>query len=80
MRLDRFLILGSEGGTYYAGGRPLARQNTDATIKVIKKDGERAVARIVEVSQSGRAPKNDAAVFASRSRLQRPLATKGRSA
>ena len=64
MRLDRFLILGSEGGAYYAGGRPLARQNTDAAIKVIKKDGERAVARIVEVSQSGRAPKNDAAVFA----------------
>ncbi len=64
MRLDRFLILGSEGGTYYAGGRPLARQNTDATMTVIKKDGERAVARIAVVSQSGRAPKNDAAVFA----------------
>jgi len=64
MRLDRFLILGSEGGAYYTGGRPLARQNTEATIKVIKKDGERAVARIVDVSQSGRPPKNDAAVFA----------------
>ena len=64
MRLDRFLILGSEGGAYYTGGRPLARQNTEATIKVIKKDGERAVARIMDVSQSGGPPKNAAAVFA----------------
>jgi 60 kDa SS-A/Ro ribonucleoprotein len=64
MRLDRFLVLGSEGGSYYASERALTRENAGATIKVIEKNGERAVARIVEVSDSGRAPKNDSAVFA----------------
>jgi 60 kDa SS-A/Ro ribonucleoprotein len=63
-RLDRFLVLGSEGGSYYASERALTRENAEATIKVIEKNGERAVARIVEVSDSGRAPKNDPAIFA----------------
>ncbi|MFZ1108800.1 MAG: TROVE domain-containing protein [Rhodomicrobium sp.] len=63
-RFDRFLVLGSEGGSYYASERALTLENAEATIKVVKSDGERAVARIVEVSQSGRAPKNDPAIFA----------------
>jgi 60 kDa SS-A/Ro ribonucleoprotein len=63
-RLDRFLVLGSEGGSYYATERTLTRENAQATIRAIEEDGERAVARIVEISQSGRAPKNDPAIFA----------------
>ena len=35
-RLDRFLILGAEGGTYYIGERELVRQNHDALISCIK--------------------------------------------
>ena len=27
MRLDRFLVLGTEGGTFYIGERPLTREN-----------------------------------------------------
>jgi 60 kDa SS-A/Ro ribonucleoprotein len=64
MRLDRFLVLGSEGGSYHASERPLTLENTEATIKAVKADGERAVARIVEVSEAGRAPRNDPAIFA----------------
>ncbi len=64
MRLDRFLVLGSEGGSYYASERTLTRENAEATIEAIASDGERAVARIVEVSESGRAPKNGPAIFA----------------
>jgi 60 kDa SS-A/Ro ribonucleoprotein len=64
IRLDRFLLLGSEGGSYYAGERALTRENAEATIRCIAADGARAVARIVEVSEAGRAPKNDAAIFA----------------
>jgi 60 kDa SS-A/Ro ribonucleoprotein len=64
MRLDRFLVLGCEGGSYYASERALTRENAEATIKAIKAKGERAVARIVEVSESGRAPKNGPAIFA----------------
>ena len=63
-RLDRFLILGSEGGSYYAGERVLTRDNAQAALRAIQADGERAVTRIVEISVSGRAPKNDAALFA----------------
>jgi 60 kDa SS-A/Ro ribonucleoprotein len=63
-RLDRFLILGAEGGTYYIGERELVKQNHDALIRCIKAEGVRAVNRIVEISDAGRAPKNDPAIFA----------------
>jgi 60 kDa SS-A/Ro ribonucleoprotein len=63
-RFDRFLILGAEGGTYYIGEHDLVKQNHDAIVRCIKADGVRAVKRIVEISDSGRAPKNDPAVFA----------------
>jgi len=63
-RLDRFLILGAEGGTFYIGERELVKQNHDALIRCIKADGVRAVNRIVEISEAGRAPKNDPAIFA----------------
>jgi 60 kDa SS-A/Ro ribonucleoprotein len=63
-RLGRFLILGSEGGSYYAGERSLTRENAAAVLRAIQADGERVVARIVEISAGGRAPKNDPALFA----------------
>jgi 60 kDa SS-A/Ro ribonucleoprotein len=63
-RLDRFLILGAEGGTYYITERELVEQNHDAIIRCIKADGVHAVNRIVEISDCGRAPKNDPAIFA----------------
>ena len=63
-RLDRFLILGAEGGTYYIAERDLVKQNHDAIVRCIQADGARAVNRIVEISDSGRAPKNDPAIFA----------------
>jgi 60 kDa SS-A/Ro ribonucleoprotein len=63
-RFDRFLILGAEGGTYYIAERELVKQNHDAVVRCIKENGVRAVNRIVEISDSGRAPKNDPAIFA----------------
>ncbi|GIK98783.1 MAG: 60 kDa SS-A/Ro ribonucleoprotein [Alphaproteobacteria bacterium] len=63
-RLDRFLILGAEGGTYYVGERRLTRENAEAVIRCLAADGARVVARIVAVSEAGRAPKNDPAIFA----------------
>src|ERR1041385_5319581 len=62
-RLDRFLVLGAEGGTYYIGERNLVKQNHDAIVRCIKSDAIRAVNRIVEISDAGRAPKNDPAIF-----------------
>jgi len=63
-RLDRWLILGADGGTYYAGERELTVDNAQAVQACLAADGERAVRRIVEISDSGRAPKNEPAVFA----------------
>ena len=63
-RFDRFLILGAEGGTYHIAEHDLVKQNHDAVVRCIKADGIRAVNRIVEISESGRAPKNDPAIFA----------------
>jgi len=62
-RLDRFLILGSENGTYYIRPRTLTRQNAEAVVRCLKADGLRVVRRAIEVSESGRAPKNDPALF-----------------
>ncbi len=63
-RFDRFLILGAEGGTYYITERDLVKQNHDAIVRCIKANGVRAVNRIAEISDAGRAPKNDPAIFA----------------
>lgn len=63
-QLLRFLILGSEGGTYYVNERHLTIENAQNVIALIKSNGPATVQTIVEVSTTGRAPKNDAAIFA----------------
>lgn len=62
--LRRFLILGAEGGSYYATERKLTRDAAQCVERCIAADGPRTVATIVEVSDGGLAPKNDAAIFA----------------
>lgn len=62
-RLDRFLVLGTEGGTYYIGEHKLTVDNAEAVQKALEADGLRVVRRVVEVSEAGRAPKNDPALF-----------------
>lgn len=63
-RLDRFLVLGCDQGTYYVGAKALTKDNFAVIEQCIALDGPRTVARIVEISDSGRAPKNDPAIFA----------------
>lgn len=62
-RLQRFLILGAEGGTYYVGRNQHMRQNYAALQECLAQDGVRTVNEIVSISQAGRAPKNDPAIF-----------------
>jgi len=62
-RLDRFLVLGSEGGTYYVGEHALTVENARVVAGLIDEDGVRVVERAVEMSATGRAPKNDPALF-----------------
>lgn len=62
--LDRFLILGSDKPSYYATAQKLTKDASKNVLKCIAADGVKTVNRIVEISQGGRAPKNDSAVFA----------------
>ncbi|UJR83279.1 TROVE domain-containing protein [Sandaracinus amylolyticus] len=63
-RLERFLILGNEGGSYYATERALTIENAGALVRCLGVDGARTVDTIVAISESGRAPENDPAIFA----------------
>jgi 60 kDa SS-A/Ro ribonucleoprotein len=63
-RLERFLVLGSEGGSYYATERALTLENAKAVLRCVAADGARTVTQIVALSDEGRAPKNDPAIFA----------------
>lgn len=63
-RLHRFLILGSEGGSYYATEIELSLDNAQNVLNCIQTDGIKTVDMIVDVSVNGRAPKNDPAIFA----------------
>ncbi len=62
-RLHRFLILGSEGGSYYASERKLSKDNAESVLRCLKDDPLRVVAEAVTISEAGRAPKNDPALF-----------------
>lgn len=62
-QLRRFLILGTEGGTYYASQRKLTAENTTNIAKLIKVDAKRVVDETVKVSDEGLAPKNDPALL-----------------
>ena len=64
VRLDRFLVLGSDGGAYYASERQLTLDNARCVERCVTDNGARTVARIAAVSESGRAPKNDPALLA----------------
>ena len=62
--MRRFLILGTEGGTYYVDEQKLTRDMAAITEKCIGENGTEAVRLIVEVSGNGLAMKNDPAIFA----------------
>ena len=62
-RLDRFLILGTEADTYYSTKHEMTLENAQSVSQCISEDGPRVVARVVEISESGRAQKNDPALF-----------------
>lgn len=63
-RLERFLVLGTDGGTYYVNEKDLTKQNVDWLIELIKRDENGMVIdRTADISYDGRALRNDAAIF-----------------
>jgi hypothetical protein len=63
-RFDRFLIVGSERGTYFTRAAKLPTVEMDVVRESITHDGPRAVRRIVEVAAGGAARSNGPALFA----------------
>lgn len=61
-RLNRFLVLGSEG-TFYQSGQKMTKDNAKNVLDLIERDGKRVVDTVVQISEEGRAPKNDPALF-----------------
>ena len=64
MRYQRFLILGSDSGSYYATPRDLTQQNHACITMCAAEDGIRAVDMAVHVSSKGLAHKNEPAILA----------------
>ncbi|KRZ68120.1 60 kDa SS-A/Ro ribonucleoprotein, partial [Trichinella papuae] len=58
MRLKRFLILGTEGGTFYVCERELRKENARNVLHMIENNrGMEVLEQLVAVSLAGRAPK-----------------------
>jgi len=62
--LNRFLILGTSGSSYYASERKMTVDMAKAVEAAVKYNGISTVDLIVEISQAGAAPKNDPALLA----------------
>jgi 60 kDa SS-A/Ro ribonucleoprotein len=63
-RLRRFLVLGIDGGTYYASERELTKANAEVVLAWARDRSSELVVEVVSISTSGRAPRNNAALFA----------------
>lgn len=64
VRVNRFLTLGVDGGTYYVAEPDLTRDNAQVILAAAATKGEWLVERIVEISVAGRAPRQNPAIFA----------------
>lgn len=62
-KLDRFLIIGTEGGTYYSTEKTLNADSLTVAKQLILENGNRVVDRCVEISQAARAKNNDYALL-----------------
>jgi 60 kDa SS-A/Ro ribonucleoprotein len=63
-RLRRFLTLGTTGGTFYATEQAITEANAKVILDMARGDTATLVRETVAVSQAGRAPRNNPALFA----------------
>lgn len=61
--LNRFIIIGTENNSFYASSNKMTVEHAQNILELIKEDGKRVVNTVIEISNAGRAPKNDAAIF-----------------
>lgn len=62
-RLERFLILGVDGGTYYVSEKDITQQNVEWLKGLISHDSKLVLDTVLDVSTNGRAYRNSAAIF-----------------
>lgn len=62
-RLERFLLIGSEGGTYYVNEQKLTEDNAQSIVSLIKTDGRNVLRTVIDFATNNRAPKADAGLF-----------------
>ncbi len=62
-RLRRFLILGTEGGTYYLSERKHTLENVAVVVEAVKKNPMAALQEVLQICVSGRAMKKDPAIW-----------------
>jgi 60 kDa SS-A/Ro ribonucleoprotein len=62
-QLQRFISLGTAGGTYYIKENALTKLNYDVVLDCLAEDGARVIREIVRISEGGLAPKNDFAIL-----------------
>jgi 60 kDa SS-A/Ro ribonucleoprotein len=62
-RLKRFLLLGTDGGTYYVSEEKLTADNASFVIDFIKRDSEKVFDTLKEIADAGRAPKYNTILF-----------------
>jgi 60 kDa SS-A/Ro ribonucleoprotein len=63
VRLERFLILGVDGGTYYVSERNLVKQNVKFLTDLIAADEQMVIDTLRDVAVNNRAPKNTPSLF-----------------
>lgn len=64
VRLRRFLLLGTDGGTYYVGAQELTKDNAEVVLEFARHRTADLVAEVVAISTAGRAPRQHPALFA----------------
>jgi len=62
-QLDRFLVLGTEGGTYYASEHEVSLENAQNAVACVREDGLRVVRTLLDFRKRNRAPKMQTLLF-----------------
>lgn len=62
--VDRFLITGTAGGTYYTSERELTKDTGGRFLDICRGNGQYVVDRVVEISTAGRALRQNPGLFA----------------
>lgn len=62
-QLERFLILGTDAGTFYIAEPKLTADNAQSVLAALRENGPRVVDTTAAISESGRAPRNTPALF-----------------